>query len=328
MRRPETARSAARAACLVLGSEERSALAAAFGHTQPPPASLPPATGAEVVIVMGIPGAGKTRLAQEYAAAGGRRLNRDERGGSLVALASDLDLELAAGAEHVVLDNTYLSRASRSHVLETAHRHGARVRCVWLDTPLAQAQVNLVDRLLVAYETLPSPEELRSLSRTRAGVLAPTSQMRSLRELEPPAADEGFDAIERVPFVRAPAGGGTGVFVAASALAGSGWRAALASAAPQAPHLLFDWRPDGSADDLAGLAAQLDAHVAGPVEAAVCPHGGGPPTCWCRPPLPGLLLAFARRHDIEPSAAVVVGTSTAHRTLATTLAAQYVDCTG
>ena len=28
--------------------------------------------------------------------------------------------------------------------------------------------------------------------------------------------------------------------------------------------------------------------------------GGGPPVCWCRPPLPGLLLAFAFEHGLDP----------------------------
>ena len=61
-----------------------------------------------------------------------------------------------------------------------------------------------------------------------------------------------------------------------------------------------------------------------PVETALCPHGGGPPPCWCRPPLPGLVLAFAREHEVDPVASVLVGTSSAHRTLAGTLGAQFV----
>ena len=148
---------------------------------------------------MGIPGAGKTRLAEEYVARGYLRLNRDERGGSLRELAAALDEALASGHARVVLDNTYLTRASRSYVVETANRHGVAARCVWLDTPLAQAQVNLVERILDRVGALPTPEELRALAR-EAGILAPTSQMRTVRELEPPSADEGFASVEPVPF--------------------------------------------------------------------------------------------------------------------------------
>ena len=87
-------------------------------------------------------------------------------------------------------------------MLDAASRHGIAARCIWLDTPLAQAQVNLVERLLDRFGSLPSPEELRAVARQEPGVHAPTSQMRTVRELEPPAADEGFAGVEQVAFSR------------------------------------------------------------------------------------------------------------------------------
>jgi hypothetical protein len=123
-----------------------------------------------------------------------------------------------------------------------------------------------------------------------------------------------------------PVGRGRGgVFVAAAALSDGGWRHALEQCDRGAAHLIFDWRPDGDVDVLADCVARLSAAVSGPVKSAVCPHGGGPPSCWCRPPLPGLPLAFARAHDVDPARSWVIGTSPAHRTLATTLGARYVS---
>jgi aryl-alcohol dehydrogenase-like predicted oxidoreductase len=273
--RPETVRSAVRAAAL--------------DPTKLQPATISPRSRAEVVLIMGIPGAGKSRIAERYVADGYVRLNRDERGGSLRDLAG-----LLAGEERVVLDNTYLTRAARNDVVAT----GASVRCVWLDTPLAQAQVNLVERLLDRFGGLPSPEELKA-SR-EPGILAPTSQMRALRELEPPGDDEGFASIERVEFERAPRDGVAGTFVAASC-----WPVET-----DGPTLVFDWRSEP---------LELDG-----VDTAVCPHGGGPPVCWCRPPLPGLLLDFARKRGVDPARSTLVGTSAAHRTLAATLGARFV----
>ncbi len=326
-RRPETARSAARAATLALSDDDLAALADAFGPRRTPPATPAPARAdTDVVLVMGIPGAGKSRLAADHVARGYVRLNRDERGGTLRALAAELDETVASGAPRIVLDNTYLTRATRSDVVEAAARHGARVRCIWIDTPLAQAQVNLVERLLDRFGRLPSPEELRERGRREPGVLAPTSQMRALRELEPPADDEGFASVERVVFVRTPSPPSSqgGVFVAASAMREPGWRAVVAQADPDAAHLVFDWRPDGSPGDLDQAVSDLAAVVAF-AEPAVCPHGGGAPICWCRPPLPGLLLAFARAHGVDPASSTLVGTSAAHRTLAATLGARYVE---
>jgi aryl-alcohol dehydrogenase-like predicted oxidoreductase len=311
-RRPETARSAARAASLRLDATDQAILERAFGRA--PVRRARPEREADIVVVMGIPGAGKARLAERYVARDYVRLNRDERGGSLRELADALDEHLAAGAERLVLDNTYLTRASRSYVIDAAARHGAPARCIWLDTPLAQAQVNVVERLLAQLGSLPTPEELR-----QPGLLAPTSQMRAVRELEPPSDDEGFAHIERVAFVRETPAERTqvGVLVAAAALDRPGWT----SPAPGAPHLVFDWRPDGRPEALAPAAARLS----GPAECAICPHPAGPPTCWCRPPLPGLPLAFARAHGVDPARSILVGVSSAHKTLATTLGARYVS---
>jgi aryl-alcohol dehydrogenase-like predicted oxidoreductase/predicted kinase len=325
-RRPETARSAARAAELELDADERAVLAQAFGGPRSAGVEQPRAADdAEVVLVMGIPGAGKARVAEEFRARGYVRLNRDERGGSLRELAAALDEELSSGVRRLVLDNTYLTRSARSYVTDVASGHGVPTRCIWLDTPLAQAQVNMVERLLDRFGSLPSAEELKGLARHEPGVLAPTSQMRTVRELEPPSADEGFADVEHVRFARArpPKRGRAAVFVAAGALAQPGWKDAVEQGDRDVPHLVFDWIPDGDAAALAAVAARLSAAVSGPVEAAVCPHPGGPPACWCRPPLPGLPLAFARTHGVDPARSVLIGTRPAHRTLASTLGARY-----
>jgi aryl-alcohol dehydrogenase-like predicted oxidoreductase len=326
-RRPETARSAARAATLALDEGERAALDRTFDTARP--ARVLPANvraDADVVLVMGIPGAGKTRVAEDYVSRGYLRLNRDARGGSLRELADALDEALSSGVRRIVLDNTYLTRAARSYVIEAGRRHRVPTRCIWLDTPLAQAQVNLVDRVLELFGALPTPDELRRRARIEPGVLAPTSQMRARRELEPPSSDEGWASVEHVPFVRTPPAeeGRGGVFVAAGALAHEDWRAALEQTDPSTPHLLFDWKPEGTADDLADAAALLRGEVSEPVETAICPHGGGPPICWCRPPLPGLPLAFAKAHSVDPAASSLIGASPAYKTLATALGARYV----
>ena len=113
------------------------------------------------------------------------------------------------------------------------------------------------------------------MTRREPGLLAPTSQMRALRELEPPSTDEGFAAVEQVPFARAPSGRGQpGVLVAAAAMRQPGWKQALEHGDRDAPHLIFDWSPGGAADALTADVARLAAEVAGPVESALCPHAG------------------------------------------------------
>ena len=323
-RHPETIRSAARAAALALTDADRAALRAA-PRAAPARAARDRGDG-DVVMVMGIPGAGKTRLAQDFVARGYERLNRDERGGSLRDVARALDARLSDGVRRIVLDNTYLTRAVRSDVIETAARHAMAIRCLWLRTPLAQAQANLVTRLIALHGALPTPEELRVLARSTEGVMAPTSQMRTVRELEPPGLDEGFAGVEEVTFTRAaaPVPGAIGVLVAAPVLQRPGWETAVAGADPAAPHLVFDWRPAGTPDALDDAVARLRDVVSGEISGALCPHGGGPPRCWCRPPLPGLALAFAATHDVDLTRSVVIGSGPAHRTLANALGARHV----
>jgi aryl-alcohol dehydrogenase-like predicted oxidoreductase/predicted kinase len=320
-RRPDTARSAARAAGLELTAEERTSLGSPRGTRGAT------RTAGEVVLIMGIPGAGKSLAAEEYVARGYARLNRDERRGSLRDIADTLDEQLSSGVRHVVLDNTYLTRASRSYVVDAADRHGVAVRCVWADTPLAQAQVNLVERLLQRFDSLPTPELLREVAKREPGLHLPTTQMRTVRELEPPSSDEGFTDVEQVSFTRRPRSSSArpGVFIAATALRQPGWEE---RGDQTAPHLVFDWIPDGTRAAIAEEIARLSARITGPVEGAVCPHGGGPPSCWCRPPLPGLVLAFARAHDVDPSRSTLIGTATAHRTLAITVGADFVQLAG
>jgi aryl-alcohol dehydrogenase-like predicted oxidoreductase len=336
-RHPETIRSAARAANLRLEPDDRARIVKGFGWPQPGPAESAAAhTGdADVVVVMGIPGAGKSRHAEDYVARGYVRLNRDDRGGSLRELNVALDGALASGVRRVVLDNTYLTRVARSHVIETAARHGGGARCVWVDTPLAQAQVNLVERLLDRFGSLPRPEELRVVARREPGIMLPASQMRTFRELEPPSTDEGFTDVVRIPFERDPRTPSSqtlsspgGVFVSAAALRLPGWEDAVALGDPRMPHLVFDWRPGEAVDVLNPEVALLSAQVAGIVTSALCPHDAGVPVCWCRPPLPGLILAFTRAHGIDPSHATLIGASPAHRTLANTLGVRYITARG
>jgi aryl-alcohol dehydrogenase-like predicted oxidoreductase len=314
-RSPEAARSAARASSLELTRDESARIAPSRQRKRRV------ATQGDVVLVMGVPGAGKSRLAADYVDRGYVRLNRDERGGSLRELAGALDRALADGTREVVLDNTYLTRASRSYVVEAAARHGVSARCIWLEAPLAQAQVNLVGRLLDRFGELPTPARLKATAHVEQGLLTPTQQMRAFRELEPPAEDEGFASVEHVAFARGPGIGTAGVFVAAAAVDAL----PLADVDHGVPHLVFDWRPGGGKADLASTVAVAARIVSGPLEAAVCPHPGGPPSCWCRPPLPGLPLAFARRHGIDLERSVVVGSTAAHRTLANALGARYVE---
>ena len=321
---PETARSAAAAAHLPLDDESRALLDERLGTLGPPrprPASARPSIAAEVVLVAGISGAGKSTHVTRFTDAGYERLNRDQRGGTLAAIVRALEARLAEGAARLVLDNTYVTRRGRYDVLRAAARHGAQVRCVWLDTPLVEAQRNAIGRMLQAHGRLLTPDEL-----ARGGDdptrLSPRALFAQSQQLEAPEPDEGFTSIEVVPFVRHPIvhqendSLAEGRAVALEALLAHG--PALLDVGTPGPRLVFAWLPEGEAP-LHGATSEL------PVERAACTHAGGPPRCWCRPPLPGLLLAFAHRHRLDVARLTVVGVSAAHRRLAEAAGARFVE---
>ncbi len=335
-RRPATVARIVAAARLLLGEDQLTRLDARFpalGALRRPVARpVVHAASAEVVVMMGVPGAGKSRAAIARVAEGYERLNRDTLGGTLRGIAKRLDASLARGVTRIVLDNTYVDRASRNDVVRVAHAHGAVVRCVWFDTKLADAQLNVVGRMLEHFGRVLSPEELSVLARKEPAAIPPNALFRMIRALEPPADDEGFASIERVTFEREHSYDATrpGLAIALGALDPEA-RAfvptpaaieVIGRAPADAACLIFGWLP-GSDDTMqaraGAFAASLAEATARIVEANVCPHPPGPPICWCRPPLPGLWLAFARAHGVDARASSMLAASAADRTMARAL---------
>ena len=355
--RVETARSIARAHAIRLTDADRALLDPHFptGVLRASRAAItaarPQPIDGEVVMIMGLPGAGKSTAAQAFVARGYTRLNRDTDGGSLRGLVPALSRLAGSGASRVVLDNTYVSRKARAPIVRAAHEAGLPVRCVWLSTGVEDAQVNASWRMLESYGRLLGPDEMRAATGTDVSAFGPSVQFRYQRELEPPDPSEGFSRIDVVPFERMPDPSRTrrallvwcdGVLMRSR----SGQRAALSSddveilpgcadilqrCAQEGWTLLgVAWRPeiaDGTAD-----AAQIDAAFArmqeqlgATIDVRYCPHGGGPPVCWCRKPLPGLGVEFIRRYQLDPSQSIYVGSGSLDPGFARRLGFQYRD---
>ena len=85
------------------------------------------------------------------------------------------------------------------------------------------------------------------------------------------------------------------------------------------------WRPGrhdgGSAPmgDFQSEVAHAQEQLGVPLSVVRCTHPAGPPVCWCRKPLPGLLLEFALREQVSLDRSMIVGTSAADRTMANRL---------
>jgi aryl-alcohol dehydrogenase-like predicted oxidoreductase/FMN phosphatase YigB (HAD superfamily) len=297
------------------------------------------ASSADVVVIVGMPASGKSTLATDYEARGYVRLNRDEIGGPLIAIARRLDHELARGARRVIIDNTYPSRASRAPVIEIARKHGLSVRCLVLATSLEDAQANAVARIIARHGRLLMPGVGANNELGRAKEIDPRAQYRYRRDYEPPRLDEGFVAVDEVPFVRGPPPDGKPALIVE--LDDLVWRgrprtpdaielradAREALAAWSQTHVLAGttWQPGLASSD--ALQARLAELLGRALVVAHCAHAAGPPVCWCRKPMPGLALALAHTHGLDLARTLHVGKGPADRGFALRAGVRYADIT-
>jgi hypothetical protein len=166
---------------------------------------------------------------------------------------------------------------------------------VWIDVAPGLAQANVVRRMIAEHARLLAPAELDGKDNTR---MPPRSVLAQHRGIEVPTRDEGFAALERVTAVRVE-GGVPGRLVAADR---------LADLRGDRPEAVLAWRPAGAPATPGWL---------------VCDHPAGPPICWCRPPLPGLPIAWAAAHGVDLSRSEIIGGGPAFRTMAAALGAHW-----
>lgn len=135
----------------------------------------------EVVVFMGVPGAGKTGFYRERFAATHVHLSKDlwpnarhkeQRQRRLLA-------EVLEAGRSVVVDNTHVTRQSRAGVLEVARQHGARVVGYFFRA-----------RLRDCLERNEAREGRARVPEEAVCILA--------SQLQPPHPAEGFDALYQV----------------------------------------------------------------------------------------------------------------------------------
>lgn len=304
----------------------------------------------EVVVVMGIQGAGKSSHVEPYVAAGYARLNRDALGGKLDDLIPKLDALLAQGQQRVVLDNTYPSWVSRHAVIRMAHRHGVPVRCIHLATPIDDALVNVVQRVLERYGRLLAPDELKELAKTDPNLPPPAALASYAAQFESPTVDEGFSVVEDTPFERRP---GPSHTAKGLLLDIDGTLRTTASGAiyptdpadvvllPNRRETLQRWIDDGYQlfliSNQSGISSGKVSRAA--VEACImrtiellglpvtevryCPHKAFPASCYCRKPMPGFGVALMKKYELSREHLVMVGDMDSDARFAETIGATY-----
>lgn len=309
-----------------------------------------PGDAPEIVMILGIPGAGKSSLVAPYLDKGYLRLNRDELGGKLDDLVPALRNALASGRKRVVLDNTYPTIKTRLGVLESGRLANVPVRCLWLDTTLEDARWNACLRMLERHGHLLSPDEIAVLSKTEPNTIPPVAQQVWLKNFEPPSGHEGFAQIERRPFHRHPRPDRTkkGLLLDVDGtlrVTRSGEKyprdAGDVMLLPNRRQILAEWHQQGyrlffvsnqsgiSSGKLESKHAEAAFHrtielLSLPVDDVVwCPHKAFPVSCFCRKPMPGLAVRLIERHALALEHLHVVGDMKSDAELARAIGATY-----
>jgi HAD superfamily hydrolase (TIGR01662 family) len=312
---------------------------------------LGPNSSPEVVILMGIQGAGKSELVDSYVQHGYVRLNRDLQGGKLDDLVVSLRELLAQGQTRVVLDNTYPTRVSRAGVIRCAHAAGIPVRCRWLDTPMGEARINVVQRILDRYERLLGPTELKDFAKSDPNLPPPIAMQRWADTLERPEFDEGFSAIDIIPFarrhepnhvqravlldvdgtLRTTKSGEIYPRSADDVVLLPNRKETLSRYVDQGFSLFFLSNQSGIAS---GKLSDADARAAFDRTAALiglpiteivyCPHPAFPVGCFCRKPMPGMGVYLKRKYGLDLSSSIMVGDMDSDEAFADSISIPYM----
>jgi HAD superfamily hydrolase (TIGR01662 family) len=210
-----------------------------------------------------------------------------------------------------------------------------------------EAQVNIALRIVQRYGRLLDPEEMKVCRRTDLSVVTPADLQRWIRSFEPPSLDEGFSAVDTIPFVRRlnPAHKQKGLLLDVDGTlcrSGAYHRddvellpgrfETLLRWVASGYHLFFVSNQSGIAEgkltrEMADAAFRRTAELLRlPVtEIAYCPHQAHPVACWCRKPSPGLGVYLMERHRLARNHLIVVGDVARNAEFAAALGARFWD---
>jgi len=302
----------------------------------------------EAVFVIGMQASGKTNIAKSFIDKGYANINRDKMGGSLSDLLPYFMAALDKG-NSIILDNTFVSVMSRKPFIGAAMAAKIPCRCIIADTSIEDAQFNAVQRIIQLRGKLLSPEEIKKDK--SPNIFPPTVLFSFRKKYEEPTLLEGFESIEKVPFVRQPR---AGYVNKALILDYDGTLRKTKSGAdypltpedveilPNRKEVLKQYKAEGYlllgvsnqsgvvkgvlTDEVCRACFERTNQLLGQkIEYVFCPHNSFPISCYCRKPMSGHGVMFIEKHKLDASKSIMVGDFKTDETFAKRSGFQYQD---
>jgi len=127
----------------------------------------------QVVILVGMPGAGKTHYCRTVLP-DHVRISQDEGPRHFKGVLGRYQRLLTEGVERIVIDRTNPMRSQRAHFTELARVHGYRVRIVHLDVPRAVCEQRILGRK--DHPTLDGRRMAEAINRYQSCLEAPVAE--------------------------------------------------------------------------------------------------------------------------------------------------------
>jgi HAD superfamily hydrolase (TIGR01662 family) len=303
----------------------------------------------EILLIAGLPAAGKSTLVKEFVAKGYFRINRDETKGSTDAQVLEVEKAFKNGITKVVLDNTYHTVESRDSIIKYARKNKVTIGCLFMGTTMEEAQFNVTSRMVKKHGKLLDLKECQATK--DPGMFPPAALYAAKKNLIRPTISEGFNYVKVAPFIRmadktynkkgllldfdgtlrTTKSGAKYPTSPDDILILPGRREKLLEMQKQGYILLGVSNQSGVAKgdltvEMAEACFKKTMDLLGikfPVK--FCGHSVPPIICYCRKPAPGMGVEFIEEYKLNPSECIMVGDMTSDATFAKRCGFQFVD---
>lgn len=301
-----------------------------------------------IKMIVGPPASGKTSISKKYVDQRFIHLNRDTEGGKVIDLLPKME-SLLKDKKSIIIDNLFATAESRKPFIDLAKKYD-KIDCLLMETSIEDATFNAIQRMIDIHGSFPSLDEIKKSKHPNIFPVAVLFKFK--KEYQKPSLTEGFDSIEKIPFLRKDkvefknkalfldydstireCVGGNGKFPTEES---------HISILPNRYNILKSFQDNGYY--LIGVSNQSGVHKGDltfnkaydlfvhtnkllglDIEINFCPHQSAPPVCYCRKPQIGIFVNMMNKFKLNRAECLFVGDHGTDASAAKRFGIKYVD---